>query len=264
MKIKYREKKYFCGEFIEVDIYPVRELPKGKRIRAKPSSVAQKLLNDHNRVKKLTRLLNTNFTENDVKIELTYSDKELPADEDEADRNLRNFFRRIKRFRKKNNLPELKYIVVTEQGKRTKRFHHHIVMSGGMLLSDIKNIWGKGIIRQTQIEYGEKGLDGLAKYMSKNLTNGAVSSNQKLWHASRNLVYPKERTNDNKISKRKAKELYENQECREPFEKLYPDYEYIESEAKLNPLDGQYYICISLRKRQIHTSGGKGKKKAKK
>lgn len=260
MGTKYREKKYYCKKYLEVDIYPIFEQLKGSRKKKKTTSDVQKALNDHNRVKKLTRLLNTNFDENDIKIELTYSDDNLPASDEEAEKALKNFLRRLKRFRCKAKLSELKYITITEKGKKTGRYHHHCVLSGGMLLSDVRNIWGKGIIRMTQLELNENGLSGLADYLTKRLTAGEIEENKKAWHASRNLVMPKERQNDSRISKKKARELYENQECREVFEKLYPDYLFSSCRPFYNEVNGQYYLCINMYKKpkpKIHTSGRK-------
>ena len=250
MRIKYREKKYLCGDFLEVDIYPIYPIVQGKRSkRAKISSETKVALNNHNRVKKLTRLLNTNFTEDDIKIELTYSDKNLPADDDAAQKSLNNFFRRLKRFRKNAGLPDLKYVVATEKGKKTGRYHHHCVLSGGMMLKDICKIWGQGTVYETQIVFAENGLERLANYLTKNITNGDLEDNKKAWHASRNLVYPPERKNDNKISRKKAREIHDNPESnREMIEKLYPGYYLTECKPFHNEVNEQYYLCINLRK----------------
>ena len=73
MRCRYREKKYYCGRYLEVDIYPLRYQPKGNRGKKWGTTPeTQKALNNLNRVKKLTRLLNTNFTENDLVLTLTY------------------------------------------------------------------------------------------------------------------------------------------------------------------------------------------------
>ncbi len=45
---------------------------------------------------------------------------------------MQNFIRRVKRYRQKHDLPELKYVAVTEVGEKSGRIHHHIVMSGGI------------------------------------------------------------------------------------------------------------------------------------
>lgn len=182
--IKYREKKFFCRQHLEVDVYPLRYPQKGKRGKGKGTTPnAQKALNNHNRIKKLTRLLNTNFTDRDLVVTLTYDNN--PGSEEEAEKELRNFLRRLKRFRRKNNLPELKYIVTTEKGSRKGRYHHHIVMSGGVLQEDIAQIWGKGKIHSSPIHQDQRGLGGLARYISKKIDNEEIEENQKAWHASK-------------------------------------------------------------------------------
>ena len=65
MRTVYREKKYTCGEYLDVFIYPVFETGKhrgGKREKRKPSTEAQKKLNQRHREEKLVRLLRANFT----------------------------------------------------------------------------------------------------------------------------------------------------------------------------------------------------------
>lgn len=247
--IRYREKKYYCGNYLEVDIFPAYEQIKGKRKKLKNTTEIQKKLNDHNRKKKLTRLLNTNFTEKDIKIELTYGADHLPQSDEEAEKQLTNFLRRLKRYRKKRGLSDLKYIVITEKGKRSGRYHHHCVLSGGMTPDEIRDIWGLGIIRLTPLDPGTQGLGALAEYLMKNLTNGAIEENKKAWHASKNLAQPKERQNDNRISRKQAMEIYENQECNSAYEKLYPDYNFSEIKAAYNQVNGQYYLCIQLYKK---------------
>ena len=57
---------------------------------------------------------------------------------------MQNFLRRVKRYRAKHNLPELKYVAVTEVGKENGRLHHHIDMSGVVAKNTLAEIWGKG------------------------------------------------------------------------------------------------------------------------
>lgn len=262
---KYREKKYFCGDnFLEIDIFPIYEQIRGRRKKINVTTEVQKALNAHNRKKKLTRLLNANFTNEDIKIELTYSDENLPENDEDAEKQLRNFLRRLKRHRKKNEMSDLKYIVVTEKGKKTGRYHHHAVLSGGMMISEIRKLWGKGIIRVTPIESGKEGLGGLAEYLSKNITNGETEENKKAWHASKNLIQPKERSNDSKFSKRKVRELHENRESREIFENLYPDYELVDCRSIFNEVNGQYYLCVNMYRKEKPKSKPKRQKGKKK
>lgn len=132
MRCLYREKKYQCGDYLEIDIFPVFEKQRGRSRKRKPTSEVQKRLNQHNAERKLIRLLNTNFTKRDIRFDLTYDKDHLPDSPKDAQRQMQNFIRRVKRYRQKHDLPELKYVAVTEVGEKSGRIHHHIVMSGGI------------------------------------------------------------------------------------------------------------------------------------
>ena len=73
----YREKKIYSGKMLEVEIYPItfqdRKQPRKKK--EKTSEVKQKNLNDKNARKYLIRSINTNFTDDDLHITNTYTDK---------------------------------------------------------------------------------------------------------------------------------------------------------------------------------------------
>ena len=102
MKTIYREKRYYCGEYLDVYIFPTYRQSNGRRSRSKPTTDAQKKLNQRHREEKLVRLLHANFTPDDLEIHLTYSVQ--PESEEEAARYVRNFIRRIQRMRKKAGL----------------------------------------------------------------------------------------------------------------------------------------------------------------
>lgn len=142
MKTIYREKRYYCGEYLDVYIFPTYRQSNGRRSRSKPTTDAQKKLNQRHREEKLVRLLHANFTPDDLEIHLTYSVQ--PESEEEAARYVRNFIRRIQRMRKKAGLPPLKYIVVTERGGKTGRYHHHITINGGLDRDAVEAAWGLG------------------------------------------------------------------------------------------------------------------------
>lgn len=125
MKSLYREKKFFCGDYLEVNIFPVFCKARTRGKKRKPTSDVQKRLNQLNAERRLIRLLNTNFTPADIRFDLTYSDGNRPATPKDAQKCLQNFLRRLKRFRKRLGLGELKYVATTEVGSRTGRIHHH-------------------------------------------------------------------------------------------------------------------------------------------
>ena len=167
MRTVYREKKYTCGEYLDVYIYPVFETGKlggGKRAKKKPSTEAQKKLNQRHREEKLVRLLHANFTPEDLEIHLTYKG-EQPGSDEEAARNLRNYIRRIQRLRKKMGLPPLKYIAVTERGKRGGRYHHHITVNGGIDRDTLESMWEYGYANSRRLQFTEDGLAGLGNYI---------------------------------------------------------------------------------------------------
>ena len=72
MRTVYREKKYTCGEYLDVFIYPVFPAGKrgGKREIRKPSTEAQKKLNQRHREEKVKRKLHANFTPEDLELHL--------------------------------------------------------------------------------------------------------------------------------------------------------------------------------------------------
>ena len=123
MKTVYREKRYYCGEYLDVYIYPTYRQGRSRGKRSKPTSAAQAKLNQRHREEKLVRLLHANFTPDDLEIHLTY--QQQPESPEEAQRLLRNYIRRVQRARKKQGLPPLKYIAVTEKGSKNGRYPAH-------------------------------------------------------------------------------------------------------------------------------------------
>lgn len=245
MRMRYREHKFICGQFLETDIYPVwtETAKSGRRAKkSKPSSETQERLNKRNAERKIIRLLNTNFCADDIRLDLTYRPGHLPDDDESAIREMRNFLRRVRYRRKKLGLPDLKYVVVTEKGKRTNRYHHHIVINcGDMSPRELGEIWGHGYPTIKPLQFDEQGITGIAKYMVKEpILN-------RRWYASQNLEQPTEVTRDGYISQRKAREIgqYEN-DCREDLERLYKGYTLSECRAYWNDVNGSYYITVLM------------------
>ena len=248
MRTVYREKKYTCGEYLDVYIYPVFETGKlggGKRAKKKPSTEAQKKLNQRHREEKLVRLLHANFTPEDLEIHLTYRGKQPESDE-EAARNQRNYIRRIQRLRKKMGLPPLKYIAVTERGKRGGRYHHHITVNGGIDRDTLESMWEHGRANSRRLQFDEKGVAGLACYIVKSPVGGNA------WTASKNLTDPEPKRRDGRISGKKVQELAKSLKSGEKFakfERLYPGWLLSEAEAFHNDVNGGCYLVARFYKR---------------
>lgn len=243
----YREKTFICGEYMYKEIYPVdkREVKKKRSEKTKETTKKMKNLNDKNRIKKTTMLANTNFTEKDLFITLSYTDATLPHTEEEAKKRISNFIKRLRRRFKKESLPDLKYISVTERSKKG-RVHHHLFISGGLSRDTIEKLWiktEKGYCNSRRLQADEFGYERLVRYMLK----GAVGF--KKVSSSRNLKQPKPRINDYKYSKRKAWKLAHSQGGIE-IEEENKDYKVTEFKSTVNDLLDVIYISVKMKRRE--------------
>lgn len=244
MRCLYREKKYYCGDYLEVDIFPVFEKQHSRGKKRKPTTETQKRLNQHNAERKLIRLLNANFTKQDIRFDLTYSKNHLPASPEDAQRQMQNFIRRVKRYRNKHGLPELKYVAVTEVGEKSGRYHHHIVMSGGIDINTLAEIWGKGYTTAKPLQFDEFGIVGIAVYLVKEPILG------KRWCASRNLVQPVAKERDGRIPQYKIKQFHDSgNDNRAELERLYEGYVLADCKPFYNEINGGYYITVRMYKK---------------
>ena len=135
-----RERIVKTGDFARVHWYPVRREASGKRgKRNRESSLVQQKLNQKNRERMLADILHLNFTAQDYFLRLSYETQ--PDSIAEADKQLKNFFRRVRYYRKKNGLSELKYIYFTERGTQSGRIHHHVFISGSRRAGRALGAW---------------------------------------------------------------------------------------------------------------------------
>jgi hypothetical protein len=249
--MRYREQKYYCGQYLEVNLFPVWEknYSSGKRTKRKPTSEVQKNLNQHNSERELARLINANFTNKDCKFELTYSDKNHPQSVELAKKDIANFMRRVKRARAKAGLPEMKYIYSMEQGSKKGRIHFHVIMSGGLSINELAKIWGKGYVDKVlPLMFDETGCAGIAKYFSKQQikSDDNETAKPKRWVSSQNCVRPDPKNNDSKFSKRKVRELAHDTENARMFEALYPEYYFADCKPFYNDDTGLYYLYLRM------------------
>lgn len=239
MRCFYREKRYYSGDYLEIDIYPVFGKAGQRRKRYKPTSECQKRLNKKNAEMKLTRLMNANFTEDDLRFDLTYSPDKLPEDDDAAIKELRNFLRRLKRFRKKAELSALKYIAVTEKSKKG-RYHHHLVISGGVSIGELAALWGRGYTSAKPLQFDENGIEGLAKYLVKE----PVGS--KFYQASRNLTQPEVETRDEVYSQKTVNAMAKVCQDAAMWEGLYDGYTFVSAVPFWNDYNRHQSITVKM------------------
>lgn len=250
-KYKYMVKTIKSGPMLESEIYPVYEKSKDRPRRDKEndSKESQQNLNEKNAKKKIVRLVNTNFSKNDLMETLTYEDRYLPT-EKQAKKDVQNYIRRIKTYRKKMNLPDLKYIYVIEyvneedyHKSKKIRVHHHIIMNN-MDRNVAEDIWGKGRAEAKRLQPDDFGLEGIARYMVKDPKG-------KRWYASRNLKQPEVHKAVTKLTKRKAENMAKNQnDLKEIFEKLYSNrYQYNDCRTFFSDIVGGFYLYCRMRRK---------------
>lgn len=242
MRCRYRETVYRCGDYLEAHIYPVYRSATSRRKKLKPTPETQQRLNEKRAEGKFIRILNANFGSDDLKVELTYKPECLPESDEEAAKELRNFLRRVKRYRERNGLSELKYVAVTEKGSRSGRYHHHLVLNGGVPLRDLVELWGKGIVGTDLLQLNENGLADLGVYMLKQARGLDFLPGKRKWTSSKNLVHPEPRQRDGRFSKRQVRELAKDPDDRTEFGKLYPGYLYSQAKVVYSDVNGGWYI----------------------
>ena len=270
MRCKYREKIYRCGYYLEADIFPVfAKANKRRKAKYRPTSDMQSRLNQRNAERYITRLLNDNFTEEDISVTLTYNDEYLPSTLEEAEADVYNFLRRLKRLRKKLGLAEIVYVKILGQG----RIHFHIPMTGGVDDKAIQRLWPYGYANIIHFEFNENGIEGHAKYIATQFEeldeidifsmfdinevsgevtekDGYVSSRTKgkrRFSCSRNIKRPVAEEHDGRISAARVEELCTvDSGSRSAFEKMYPGYYLADCKPYYNADNGGYYLHVRM------------------
>ncbi|MGN1410260.1 MAG: hypothetical protein ACI4XJ_08795 [Eubacteriales bacterium] len=195
-----------CGDYARVNLYPVRPVSRKRGAKKMPSSNVQQKLNAQNSAHRLSDLIHCNFTPDDVALHLTYSDKHKPETVKDAQRLAYNYMRRLARLWSKKSGEDkslFKWIIVTEQSS-TGRIHHHVIISGGLTMSDLSDKWGLGHTSTRTLEFDETGLIGLATYITKSRTS------YRRWQASKNLKKLDIRENDYKVRKKDVRYIRDN------------------------------------------------------
>ena len=219
----YRTRTIRAGDRLEAEVYPIFGREDRGRLRAAKGNIsraAQKKLNNERSIRHLIRLVDANFGENDSHVALTYAG-ELP-DPERVRKDIRNFLLRVRRAWERKAAeaavfgrawPELKYIYAVggdempARGWSGKRPHIHLIMTGGLPAEDLIRIWRKGRVRCDVLQPNEEGLEGLARYFTKQRFDRPPKSGARMWAGSRNLKQPKVRTSDTKCSNARVRRI---------------------------------------------------------
>ena len=249
----YRRRTTKAGPRLEAEIYPVFGREERGQLRTAKKNMTpekQRRMNERRAKHQLILLIETNFTENDYHLTLTYAGN--PPDLDRCKRDVRNFLDRVKRLRIRRGLDELKYIYAIGHDSGA-RIHVHMIINGGIRREELERIWAKGRTNAVRLQPDERGLQGIANYLFRQNTGkkkGGQLPGKKTWVPSKNLKRPKTRKRDCKCSNARVRRIAGDiqSEAKEVMEQLYPGYTFVECRVRYSDIVDGVYICCVMRK----------------
>lgn len=239
--MKSQEKRIISGNYLEVEHYPVTEHGYRHDRKYRLSRTEQQKLNIKNAVKKLIRLVNTNFGLGDLLIHGTYRPDEMPKSEKEVLNDIQNYFRRINRYRKSHGMPRAKYIYVIECSS-SGNWHWHGIMSG-MNRNIAEELWGHGDFTNANRfqPTAQTGGEAFAKYISKK------PKGKRRWNCSKNLKQPTVKTKSSGYTRRGiARIARERADDTRYWERKYKGYRLVSVTPVYNEFNGWWYIYIKM------------------
>lgn len=277
-----RTKTIRAGQALEVECFPLirANLEADRERRRRASTKYQENLNLKNARKKVRRLLETNFTENDISLTLTFDygfidrgqanmgdvlksfeEMDVPIDDQEARKYIKNYLARVRRMikRRGGDPKTMKYLYVIESTAEPRdedinalpmRYHYHMVISAPELnRDDLEGCWPYGYANADRLQMRD-GLEALANYITKQRRFF-----RRFAH-SKNLKQPDIRVSDRKISRRRAAMVAMDVQAygREIFEKLYPGYVCVnDPQVRFSDFVAGAYIYARMLKRREMT-----------
>ena len=263
-----REKVIHCGpDYLAPEIFPYTGVQqraagrkRGKKIKV--SAPKQKNLNDRRAKRYFVQLANANFGKDDLAVHLSYAPEFLPETAEAAEKIASNYLRRVAYLRKRRGLPPLKYLLVTQVGRKkdgTHRLHHHILMNGGLDRDEVEALWWRekqtrgreaimyGWANADRLKPNKRGIDSIAGYMVQD------SAGKKHWNQSQNLEKPWHRApNDTKYNRRQIEKVANMPEDCEEFrafwERQYKGWELVAWEKRYAEQSGWYFYLTMHRK----------------
>ena len=166
----------------------------------------------------------------DIQVKLDYTEFRRKngrnPDPDEVNKSIRNFMRRSKSLYSSLDI-ELKYIYCSEVGARGRLSHHHLIISAGATLEQLKELWREGGVWCRRLYFGRKGSYDIASYFVKS------KYTYRSYSCSKNLIRPRESGRDKCIFKddykirQKQVNYFTNGEV-DKIMSLYPDWQIAE------------------------------------
>lgn len=226
-----------------------------------------------------TQFVNCNFGAGDLLVDLTY--EEEPESREQAERDVYNYVMRLKTLYKRFGVPFRSFWVTggghLKKNGELSRFHHHMIISGGVDRDLIEAAWNyKDINRLSpdsskkellymadrygnknrvktsavKIKSSEFGLEPRVKYMVKP-AHCAEKLNAKRWHTCNMSKKPIETRNDSRYSERDVAKLLKHirdGQAKTYIEKLYKGWELLE-EPENSEFCGAQYLRFKLRRK---------------
>lgn len=279
------EKLTFSGPLLDVEIYPASADGRHARSRApksKPTTAEQERCNRARSVRRFIRLVNANFGPDDYLMHPTYLPDRAPASEDEARRDIVNFFRRVKtrraaelrsvrreldelertairdslaaaKRRLENRLSKLseplRYIYVIErqtykrgQYRGRDNYHFHIFVTGGLPERVMEEMWRGGI----RVNCNRFQPDTFGPDAAARYMSKDPQGSKRFC-CSRNLVQPTEKLRRSKMSARTVEKIARQRaDDREYWESRYRGYKFLRCQASFNPYNGRWYVTALM------------------
>lgn len=190
----YARRTWDAGDYRIIKNYHTGKLPDKKRGKRKnQSTLAMEAYNLRLRIEKVQLLIMANFREHDLWVTLTYKkDGERPGDTCEAKKNLKAFLRKLKTWYRRLGM-ELKWIGLTEKGKKGS-YHHHLLLNRAPGISEaVSSLWTWGHPSVVRL-YKDGAYRKLSEYIVKSETK---DSGEFLHYSrSRNLITPEPKTEE--------------------------------------------------------------------
>ena len=253
----YRRRTTESGPRIDADIFPVFGVGQKKalrRARSQQTSKAQQIANNERSRIKLIQLVEANFTEDDLAIGLDYAGQEPTTEK--VDRDLKTFFEKVRRRRRKYGLPELKYICaiggdeMPSAGYSGTRPHAHVIMNGGIDRDELEKMWGHGHANTHRLQPRDEGLGGISVYFTKQMQDRPPKKGVRKYRTSKNLIHPVPKGRDVKIANSRVRRIaydFDNQ-AKAVMEKLYPGYVLQKCSVRYSDIVPGVYIRCVMRK----------------
>ncbi len=247
--MKSREKTVQAGAQLEVELYPITSHGHRWEPRRRASSAAQKKLNEKNAAKRLERLVNANFQRGDIIVTLQYR-AELRRNLDYAAvvRDTQNYLRRVKRWRKSNGLPEVKYIYAVELAGQDN-WHVHLIMSK-MPWEVAESLWhfADFVNCKALQPTAQEGGAAFANYIAGKKPGKDVPPKRwRRWCSSQNLAQPVEKIKDGTHTRRGLARLArERIDDRFYWEHRYKGYRFVSARAVYNEVSGWWSLYVRM------------------